>query len=82
MVGVRGDEHVRAHVVEHREVVDRERAGAAGADLAVVLAAAVEALETVRQRRGPHVGEPRLDGAARVRVDGEVLADRSGWAPP
>ena len=35
VVGVRGHEDVGAHVVEHREVVDGERAGAARADLAI-----------------------------------------------
>src|SRR6185437_15805499 len=49
VVGVRGDEHVGAHVVKHRKVVHGERAHAAGADLAVLGPGALEALEAVRQ---------------------------------
>ena len=49
--------------------------GAAGAHLAVAVARALEAPEAVRQRRAPQVGEPVLDGAGRVGVDGERRAD-------
>ena len=76
VVGVGGHEHVGAHVVEHREVVDGEGADPARADLAVLAAGALEALQAVRQRRRPHVGEPGVDGAGGVGVDVELGARR------
>ena len=74
VVRVGGHEDVRAHVVEDREVVDGEGAGAAGAHLAVLRAAALEALHAVRERGAPEVGEAGLDGAGGIRVDLELGA--------
>ena len=76
VVRVRGHEHVRAHVVEDGEVVRGERADAAGADLAVARAAALEALQAVRERGAPEVGEAGLDRAGGVGVDLELVALR------
>src|SRR4051812_18380653 len=49
--------HVRLDVIEDREVVDCERADAAGARVLVLGAAALEAAHRVRERGAPHVGE-------------------------
>src|ERR671911_3035964 len=56
VVRVGDDEDVRPHEIEDREVVGREGPDAAGADVVILRARALEALHAVRERGAPEVG--------------------------